>query len=104
MRTNSKNTRQKKIFEHIIKLKVHDLFEFAEMDNFMREIKNHKGDEDIENAFSNRYNNLFYLCTNDLETAAKLKQEWPKNVTKEWKSFHKKLQDTSWQSMEKMLI
>jgi hypothetical protein len=80
LRTNSKNTREKKIFEHIIKLKVHDLFEFAEMDNFMREIKNHKGNVDIENAFFNRYNNLFYLCTNDPETAAKLKQEWPKNA------------------------
>jgi hypothetical protein len=33
LRTNSKNSRENKIFEHIIKLKVHDLFEYAEMDN-----------------------------------------------------------------------
>jgi hypothetical protein len=76
----SKDNREKKIFDHIIKLKVHDFFEYAEMDNFMREIKTHKGNVNIENAFLNRYNNLFYLCTNDPYTAEKLRQEWPKNA------------------------
>jgi hypothetical protein len=37
--------------------------------DFMREIKNHKGNANIENALLNRCNNLFYLCTNDPMTA-----------------------------------
>ncbi len=46
----------------------------------MREINKHEGNVNIENAFFNIYNNLFYLCTNDPESADKLTQEWAKNA------------------------
>jgi hypothetical protein len=63
-------------YEFIVKLKLNDRH-FTDPIRVTRQIKDHKGNVNIEKAFFNRYNNLLYLCTNDEGAFKTLSLPWP---------------------------
>jgi hypothetical protein len=86
-----KKESSKTMFKYIVKIKDNDYISFIDPELFESEIIKHKGNVNIEHAFFNRHNKLFYLCTNDEGVYQTLLEEWPANAfTMELRLFSKK--------------
>ena len=66
-------------YKFIVKLKLNDIH-FTDPTKVTRQIKEIKGNVNIENAFFNRFNKLLYLCTNDEASFKQLNSPWPANA------------------------
>jgi hypothetical protein len=73
------NGQSKPQYKFIVKLKLNDIH-FTDPTKVTRQIKDIKGNVNIENAFFNRFNKLLYLCTNDEESFNHLNLPWPSNA------------------------